>query len=133
METLISLDRVDNPKKAVGLLRSLERQGSPIGWQLVEDIACIHFGDAFPALRRHFMHRNDTGLAVLFDTLAATLTARIVGRMTRPLDPLSPNEAEMFAYRITLLSLLAITVRMLHNREEAITRFEDSPALKEAA
>lgn len=133
METLVSLDRIDDPKKAVGFLRSLADHGSPIGWRLVEEIAGIHFGDALPTLRRHFAHQNDTGLAARFDALAATLTATIVENMTHPRNPLSLSEAEMRAYRITLLALLARTVRALHNQEEAVVRFEDPPALKEAA
>ena len=133
METLVSLDRIDDTKKAVGFLRSLAEHGSPIGWRLVEEIAGIHFGDALPALRRHFAHQNDTGLAAHFDALAAELAAGIVESMTRAKDPLQAREAEMHAYRITLLSLLSRTVRALHNQEEAVVRFEDPPAFKEAA
>lgn len=133
METLVSLDRINDPKKAVGFLRSLADHGSPIGWRLVEEIAGIHFNDALPELRRHFAHKNDTGLAALFGDLAAMHSMTIVENMTHPRNPLTANEAEMLAYRITLLALLSRAVRTLHNQEEAVVRFEDPPALKEAA
>jgi hypothetical protein len=133
METLVALRRIDDPRKAVDLFRSFADHGSPIGWRLVEEIAGIHFGDALPDLQRHFAHRNDTGLATLFEMLAAKLTAGIVEEMTRPQDPLHPAEAKMCAYRITLLSLLSQTVRALHNREEAVVGIDGYVTLKQAA
>ncbi len=133
METLVALHRIDDPKKAVSLLRSLADHRSPIGWQLVEEITGIHFGDDLPQLRLHFVHRNDTGIASYLESLAAELTAVIVEGMTRAKDPLSPREAEMCAYRITLLRMLAHILRALHNQEEAVVDVGQSAALKKAA
>ncbi len=133
MDTLVSLRRVDDPKKAVGFLRSLADHGSPIGWQLIEEIAGIHFTDALPALRLHFACRNDTGLAYYFEALGKDLHSTLAQEMTCPRNPLPANEAEMRAYRITLLTMLAQIVRALHNRDEAVVRFEDPPALRKAA
>ncbi len=133
MQTLVSLARIDDAKKAVSLLRSYASHGTPIGWRLVEEIAGIHFGDALPTIRLHFAHQNDTGLATLFEAHAAELSATIIEGMTRSQDPFTPHAAEMFAYRIALLELLARMVRALHNREEVVVQLEDSPALKRAA
>lgn len=133
METLISLRRVDDPKKAVAYLRDLAVQQSGIGWTLVEELAGIHCSDALPTLRRHFAHRNDTGLASCLEDEAAQLESAIVEDMTRPDHPLSSGEAEMRAYRITLLRLLAHILRALHNREEAVVEIGSPAALQKAA
>ncbi len=116
MNVYPSYDRIDDPKKAVVHLRKLVTERIEIPWTLVEQIAGIHFLDTIPRLREHLKHKNDTGLATLFEEEARRLTDSLVDCMTSA-APVSSTEAEMRAFRITLLRTLTGNMLALNARE----------------
>lgn len=116
MQLSLSAALGTTPQSALHYLRHLSTINEVVTWEILENIASLHFEGLVNEIEKHFKIRNSTGLSSLFQEAASKLVVELPQLLTS--EHCTDQECGVRqAHLVILLRKSAGALELLHQRE----------------